>query len=372
MGASEATKTANYIAKCTLEDKLGIPITVDIVACSPGLKGLYQNIVNTILGNPTEEIDEDLLSEIGNDLARYFNDQPIGNGGQSAPTPVSWREFVSTPVSPTLDDAPPALDYSNLVSLFNQGEAASFADYETYNQNTGNWFTNGVASVLNSASSALGNLHDSLEEKAAGGDLAEKTNFDLEMGVTMVETLQVSGVTFTTLDSGKVSVSACNLPEGMRADYFNNIIPDEFNLHPGGNYLPETITARVNQGLLQSATDGMAWGTAGLISVATNLIKFGTDPTQGDNFNERILTNQEFYVSTAVDTVLSVAIGYGLTLAATAALAAIGAATVPLLLPVLAIGAAGIVIGMGLDALDVPDTIKGGINSLIDKIQGET
>ncbi len=132
VGASEATKTANYIAKRTLEDKLGIPITSDIVACSAGLKGLYQNIVNTILGNPTEEIDEDLLSEIGNDLTRYFNDQPIENGGQTAPASVSWSEFVSTPVGPTLDDVPAAVDYSNLVSLFNQGEAGSNADYDEY------------------------------------------------------------------------------------------------------------------------------------------------------------------------------------------------------------------------------------------------
>ncbi len=134
VAASEATKTANYIAKRTLEDKLGIPITSDIVACSAGLKGLYQNIVNTILGNPTEEIDEDLLSEIGNDLARYFNDQPIENGGQTAPASVSWSEFVSTPVGPTLDDAPPAVDYSNLVSIFNQGEAASNASYTEYEE----------------------------------------------------------------------------------------------------------------------------------------------------------------------------------------------------------------------------------------------
>ncbi len=93
---------------------------------------LYQNIVNTILGNPTEEIDEDLLLNIENDLARYFGDQPIENGGQTAPASVSWSEFVATPVGPTLNDTPTAVDYPNLVSLFNQGEAASNVDYDEY------------------------------------------------------------------------------------------------------------------------------------------------------------------------------------------------------------------------------------------------
>ncbi len=184
VAASEATKTANYIAKRTLEDKLGIPITSDIVACSAGLKGLYQNIVNTILGNPTEEIDEDLLSEIGNDLARYFNDQPIENGAQPAPDSVSWSEFVSIPVGPTLDDAPPAVDYSNLVSLFNQGEAGSNTSYVEYSQNQGTPLVNGITTFLNGTISVLGWLNNTIGkpiEKILGSVLVQNI-YDFNLG----------------------------------------------------------------------------------------------------------------------------------------------------------------------------------------------
>ncbi len=185
VAASEATKTANYIAKRTLEDKLGIPITADIVACSPGLKGLYQNIVNTILGNPTEDIDEDLLLNIENDLASYFNDQQIENGAQTAPASVSWSEFVSTPVGPMLDDAPTAVDYPNLVSLFNQGDTPSNADYVEYSQNQGKQFINGIATFLNGASSVLVVLNQTVGkpiEKILGSVIVQDI-YDFNLGV---------------------------------------------------------------------------------------------------------------------------------------------------------------------------------------------
>ncbi len=228
VAASEATKTANYMAKCQLEEVFGIPITADIVACSAGLKGLYQNIVNTILGNPTEEIDEDLLSEIGNDLTRYFNDQPIENGAQTAPASVSWSEFVSTPVGPTLDDAPTAVDYSNLVSLFNQGEAASNVDYGNNlaegqtNADTTATTTSGIgllANLINAISPIAQAAQDNLK-----GFIANTLNFISPTAQSIQNNLQ--GSVANAINS--ISPIAQNIQDNLKistANTLNTISP---------------------------------------------------------------------------------------------------------------------------------------------------
>jgi hypothetical protein len=186
------------------------------------------------------------------------------------------------------------------------------------------------------------------------------------------------GLIVKNLDSGMVSVSAGNIPLGTRAEYFreinnaDNIFSTPLKLKPG-KYLPTTVRGRLLDNFTRGANNGLSWAVAGVGSLVSNFYTFGHDHTSStDDFIQATVAKQEFWTSTIVDTVLSVAIGVG-----TAALVAV---TFPVTVPV-----AGLAIAAGLVAMvatvaiyapisegkSVPDIIKSGVNQLIDMAQNE-
>lgn len=178
------------------------------------------------------------------------------------------------------------------------------------------------------------------------------------------------GLTIRPLDSGMVSVSAGNIPSGMRRNYFNNELT--MPLKPG-RYSATTVQQTFTDSFIKGATNSKAWGIAGVTNFASNLYAFGHDHTSSwDDFTQATVAEQEFWVSTGVDTVLSVLIGAGV--------AALVAATFPVTAPValtalvaggLAIGTSALLYNTPVTASgnSVPDLFKSGINAMIDIAQ---
>lgn len=57
-----------------------------------------------------------------------------------------------------------------------------------------------------------------------------------------------------------------------------------------------------------SSITNSTWITAGLVSLGVNLYDYGKDATSLADFSDKTIENREFWVSTVVDTLVSVAI----------------------------------------------------------------
>lgn len=194
-----------------------------------------------------------------------------------------------------------------------------------------------------------------------GDWVAPKVSYAVDAIVAAKLSWDLRHLKFKPLPSGNVSVSASGLPRGMRADYFKDVVNPDFNFRPGP-YKPSTVGSIVKNGLIKSAMSSLP--TAAGLSLLVNTYEYGKDATSLDDFSDKTLENREFWVSTAVDTAISVAIG---AVAAVAAVAILGA-TAPVWGTVLL--AAGIATGAGvlLDAAGLPKFIKDSVNAGLEEL----
>ena len=171
---------------------------------------------------------------------------------------------------------------------------------------------------------------------------------------------------FTTLDSGKISVSAKNLLPGTRLQFFEKVVQkSEYDFKPG-SYSPDTIFSRVGNGLLEDATDGPALVFSAGVSLLANLWNYGKDAKSPQDFIQKTFGNREFGVSTGVDTGIGVFVGLlaaAVVVLGLAGLSAIGiTVTLPLWAAIAITAGIGIGIGVALDLLGVPKLLKNLIN----------
>jgi hypothetical protein len=181
---------------------------------------------------------------------------------------------------------------------------------------------------------------------------------------------KASSLRFRELESGYISVSATT-PEGTRMAYRAALAADQDFDFQGFRYLPETVASKTASGLIKGAVNGDAWMLAGGTSFISNSIEYGWGATSVDDFANRTVKNQDFWASTAADTVVGVATG--LAAAAIVGGAIVGAVALGFTAPVwLAIGATVLVaagIGWGLSALGVNNALQGVFNQGIDWAQ---
>jgi hypothetical protein len=188
----------------------------------------------------------------------------------------------------------------------------------------------------------------------------------------------VKHVVFTPQNNNRVSVSAPDLPSGTRLDYFDSkVLPtgkpftSGFDLPPGGNYSPSTITTRTATGLIDDAVKGSSVLTAGVTSLATNMYEYGNNAENWEEFSDKTFEKQEFWTSTAVDTTLSVVIGLVAAGIVGGIITFFGIATAPLWATVLAVAFVSVGISSVVNYFKVPDTLDANANMLIDDLQGE-
>lgn len=185
---------------------------------------------------------------------------------------------------------------------------------------------------------------------------------------------KASSLRFRELESGHISVSATT-PEGTRQAYRAALAADQGINFQGTRYLPQTVASKTAGVLVKGAVNGDAWMLAGGTSFISNSIEYGWGSTSVDDFANRTVKNQDFWASTAADTVVGVATGLaaaaivGGTILGLTALGVTAVATAPVaaVLIVTALVAAGI--GWGLSALGVNNALQGVFNQGIDWAQ---
>jgi hypothetical protein len=192
-----------------------------------------------------------------------------------------------------------------------------------------------------------------IEESEFKGKWVGKT---LRFVRTAGKMLTSSSVMLKTLESGQISVSAPSLPIGARRDLLQKF---GFN---GTKYNPSTITNITGKRLVTSALSKATWITAGVTSLIGNIIDYGFGKNKDKGFG------QEFAVSTTVDTVMTIGIGF---LAAGAVALGTAALGVTLAVPaaIAATVVAGLVIGGLLDAGGVGDYVKEKTNIAVDAVE---
>jgi hypothetical protein len=181
----------------------------------------------------------------------------------------------------------------------------------------------------------------------------------------------VKHVVFTPQKNNNVSVSAPDLPQGTRLEYFGDDVLNKFDLPPGGNYASSTINTRTATGLIDDAVKGSSFLTAGATSLVTNIYEYGNDAENLEEFSNQTFENQEFWASTAVDTALSVVIGLVAAGIVAGVVTFLGVATAPLWMTIGAVAIVSIVISGIVGYSGLPDTIDANANMLIDDLQGE-
>ena len=170
--------------------------------------------------------------------------------------------------------------------------------------------------------------------------------------------ITASSIMYKTLESGQISISAPTIPIGDKRTFL-----DGFDLF-GTKFNPSTITDVTGKYQISKALSKSTWITAALTSLVGNVIDYGV----GKNKDKGL--GQEFAVSTAVDTVMSVGIGLLATGAVVGVATLIGATlTVPAAIAATAV--AGLAIGGILDAGGVNTFIKDKANNAVDAIEVE-
>ncbi len=171
---------------------------------------------------------------------------------------------------------------------------------------------------------------------------------------TIKNALTARAVAFNTLKSGHVSVSAPSLPIGTRRGFLQKYG------FKGTRYNSSTITGITGRHLVSGAMSKGSWITAGVTSLAGNVIDYGF----GKN-KDKGIASQEFAVSSAVDTVM--AVGTGLVAAAfIAGLTAFFGLTLPVWGAIGFTAGAGTFIGGALDFMGAGDYLKKKVNKAVD------
>jgi hypothetical protein len=186
------------------------------------------------------------------------------------------------------------------------------------------------------------------------------------------DVLSVKDLVFKNLGEGKVSVSS-STPPGTKLDYKAGLADENYPFE-GTRYNATTVAGITLSGILKNSLSKGAWEFAGLGALLVNLYEYGKGSTSLQDFANRTGLNSDFWVSTGVDTVISVAEGAVAAVAVGGFFALLGIAgvfTAPLWLVAGVTAIAGIGIGLAVEHFwpDFDDNIKKGINTQIDNIQ---
>lgn len=122
---------------------------------------------------------------------------------------------------------------------------------------------------------------------------------------------------------------------------------------------------------MDDAIKGSSVLTAGATSLLTNMYEYGKDAESWDEFSDQTLEKQEFWTSTAVDTTLSVLIGFAAAGIVAGVVALWGVATAPLWVTVLAVAGVSVLISSVVGYSGLPDTLNANANMFINDLQGE-
>ncbi|GAB4415880.1 MAG: hypothetical protein Kow002_01280 [Anaerolineales bacterium] len=177
---------------------------------------------------------------------------------------------------------------------------------------------------------------------------------------------------FTQLESGKISVRA-ETPPGTRLSYRTEVLKEGFDF-AGTRYNHQTVSSATSKGLWKGAWSKGSLALAGLVSFGTNLLEFGSGQKFGtQEYWDATVKKREFWVSTGVDVIVSVAAGLAAAAVVAGAIALFAGTTFGTLLalPAVAIIAAvgvGFGISLWLEAHGIPEGIKAFINN---KLSGE-
>lgn len=165
-----------------------------------------------------------------------------------------------------------------------------------------------------------------------------------------------TSIMYKTLESGQVSISAPTRLVGTRRSFLQDY---GFN---GTKYNSSTVTGITGKHLVTGALSKASWITAGVTALIGNVIDYGVGKNKDKGFG------QEFVVSTAVDIVMTIGIGF---LAAGAVALGTAALGVTLAVPaaIAATVVVGLVIGGVLDSAGVGAYVKDMTNDAIDAIE---
>ena len=195
-------------------------------------------------------------------------------------------------------------------------------------------------------------------------------------GVSLVQNAQdikkVVPLDLVRLDDGTIKV----IPEKSPADLLDYWpeVSEDWSFELSKTYTAEEVASITQKGLLRGAWSKGNWLLGGTLALIENAWEFGHDPEEGDTFWERTVLNREFWVSVAVDTAISVAIGVAaaaLVAGAIAVLVTIGftaAASAPLWLIVGVTTGLAIYLGAQIEDWGVPEILKTKINRELDNI----
>ena len=206
-------------------------------------------------------------------------------------------------------------------------------------------------------------------EEEGSGIIPKLIDFMVNGTKGVIDTLAVSKLKFTNLDSGYVGVSA-DTPPGTRLDYKQFVADQGFDFL-GTRYLPETVVSNISKGLIEDSLGVESIALGFEVSFVSNGIKYGKGSKNVDEFIDRTVMNQEFWSSTLADTVVSIISGILAAAIVSVGLAIIGGtsvASVSLAVIVAATAVVGAIAGVVLDSLGVNNGIKSGIDTIINSI----
>ena len=123
--------------------------------------------------------------------------------------------------------------------------------------------------------------------------------------------------------------------------------------------------------MISGAINGDAWAVAGATSLLSNAIEYGYGSNNVEEFADRTYRNQDFWASTAADTIVGVATGAAAAGLVALGIAAIGVTTAPVWAVVGATALLAAGIGMGLNALGVNNAVQDVINLGIDWVESK-
>lgn len=208
------------------------------------------------------------------------------------------------------------------------------------------------------------------KEKSLWEKIVDWTSGDAD---TIVDTAKVSWDTgktrdlnFTQLDDGHISVSAKTSP-GTRMAYRADLADEGFEF-AGTRYNPSTVSNITARGLLKGAVSRSSLIFAGVVSIAQNLIDFGRGKEFGSSeFGDATVKNPDFWVSTVVDSTVSIVVGASAA-ALVGGIIVITGAVVALPVAIVATAVVGVAIGFGVEASGFTQNAKNWGNGMLKKM----
>ena len=175
---------------------------------------------------------------------------------------------------------------------------------------------------------------------------------------------KMRNLNFTQLDDGHISVSA-QTPSGTRIAYRADLANEGFEF-VGTRYNPSTVSNITARGLLKGAISKSSLIFAGAVSLGQNLMDFGRGKEfASPEYWDSTVMNSEFWVSTGVDSVVSIAVGASAAALVGGVLVVTGA-VVALPVAIVATAVVGVAIGFGVEASGFSQNAKGWVNGIFD------